>query len=300
MKNFVEKFRVIVDNLIVERKRKNQDYTWLVGIKEMLSSKLNIDQLIEDLDFFINNFNKNQSRILELGTGSGIVGFLLAKCGFNVVAYDVPNFLFEDRRHGKTYKERNSQQRDIFNILERMKTPGKLSLDFFNGAEIPEKEFTFDAVVLYAVVEHIDPPQKIDYLFSEIVRVLKPKGSLFIAMLPRRTSYTEFIARKFLSAGHPRLYKKRDFLSYLKKFNFNVTASDSYEMVPAFPSRYTNKFYFLLKFLNQILNFYPIKLLNHNLRFLAILNKKEIDPQIKEKLYFDPRWKNTSTGQGVG
>ena len=68
-------------------------------------------------------------------------------------------------------------------------------------------------------------------------------------------------------------------------------------MVPFFPSKWTNKFYFLFKFLNWALNFYPLKLLSHNFRFFAILDKKKLD---KKKLYFDPKWRNPSIGQGIG
>ena len=218
MKDSLKKFKRIINNLIENREENKQECTWLLGIKGMLSSKIYMDQIIADINFFIKSLDKNQCDVLELGTGSGIVAFLLSEQGFNVSAYDVPNFLSDDVRH----KEMSNQQNDIFQVLNKMETQGSLSLAFFNGVEIPEKESVFDMTVLYAVVEHISPPEKLDYLFTEIIRVLKFKGWLSIGRLPRTMSYTEFIQRIFFASGHKRLYRKEDFISYLKKFNFTL------------------------------------------------------------------------------
>lgn len=294
MKGSLEKFKRIIDGLIESRGENKQECRWLSGIRDMLSSKIYTDQLIADINFFIRNFGEDQRDVLELGAGCGIVGFLLSEQGFNVLAYDVPNFLLDDALH----KEMSSQQDDIFQVLNKVRTQGSLSLAFFNGAEIPEKESAFDVAVLYAVVEHVSPPEKLDYLFAEIARVLRLEGWLSIGRLPRTMSYAEFIQRKFLGVGHKRLYRKENFVSYLKKFNFNVVASDSYEIVPAFPIKYTNRMYFLLKVLNHVLDFYPMNLLNHDLRFLATLESKELSPQVEKGLQFNPSWRSMSISQG--
>ena len=295
MKGSLKTFKRVIDDLIESRKENKQECRWLLGIRNMLSSKIYMGQLIADINVFIKHFDENQRNVLELGTGCGIVGFLLSEQGFNVSAYDVPNFLLDVASH----KEMSSQQNDIFQVLNKMKTRGNLSLAFFNGVEIPEKESAFDVVVLYAVVEHISPPKKLDYLFAEIMRVLKLKGWLSIGRLPRTISYAEFVDRKILASGHKKLYRKKDFISYLKKFNFNIVVSDLCEIVSAFPIKYTNKIYFLLKFLNSVLNFYPIKLLSHDFRFLARLESKKLTSRVKKELQFDPSWKNMSISQGT-
>jgi len=95
------------------------------------------------------------ARILDLGCGIGQTTNLLSQAGYRSVGLDLsPRFLREGR--------------EIFPEIE---------LTAGSGHTLPFGARTFDAVGACAVIEHIP---RVDLLFPEIVRVLKPGGHVIL------------------------------------------------------------------------------------------------------------------------
>lgn len=123
----------------------------------------------EDMKNIISLLKKeNVKRVLDLGCGSGRHTILLAKAGFDVYATDISN---EGLR--------------LTNIALKH---NKLNAKLVNAScyeKFPFKDNFFDAVISTQVIHH-NFHEKVNYCISEIVRVLKPNGIIFITVSARK------------------------------------------------------------------------------------------------------------------
>ncbi len=103
-------------------------------------------------------------RILELGAFFGVVSIALAKCGYEVTAADIPDYI------------ENPEQQERFRQFG-VKTQGVKLQDF----RLPFPDEYFDAVIMCEVLEHLNfNPLP---LLKEINRIIAP-GGLFYLSLP--------------------------------------------------------------------------------------------------------------------
>lgn len=106
---------------------------------------------------------QKESRIMDLGTGTGYISFNLAKSNMTlqVIGLDiVTNTL-------KANTEKAIQEQiDNIKFVE------------YNGVDIPFKDNSFDCIVSRYAMHHFVEVEK---SFKEIYRVLKPGGQLFIS-----------------------------------------------------------------------------------------------------------------------
>ncbi len=100
------------------------------------------------------------SSLLELGFGSGIFLPTLAR--------------FTDRLHGLDVHDANA---DVHRMLAKIGEDCMLRRG--NGRTLPYPDASFDAVVAVSVIEFIED---LDRVCSELRRVLKPGGRLFVVM----------------------------------------------------------------------------------------------------------------------
>ena len=132
--------------------------------------------------------NRN-AKILDLGCGKGHHSAILTKLGYcNVTGVD----LHKTTGEGDIYNSEtlgSHWQNDLWSSFERKIG---INFEFYNGKTIPFKNEVFDAVVLYAVIEHVDNAQE---FLKECSRVLKSKGKVFVYRCPNKYSYSENLAK---------------------------------------------------------------------------------------------------------
>ena len=118
--------------------------------------------LIDFNNIFNNNFNDR--RVLEISSFLGVVDIALAKIGFEVYTYDIPEF------------QNNSKLNELYSKFNVHPSSGYLKDVWQNGLPYPDDHF--DAVILSEVVEHLNfNPLPV---FQEINRILKKDGILYI------------------------------------------------------------------------------------------------------------------------
>lgn len=117
--------------------------------------------------------------ILDWGCGYGQVSWLLQRRGVHVVSCDV------ERRPGR---EKIPQLRSI--DVQYLRDP----------VQLPYESGSFGAVLSVGVIEHVSDIQR---SLSELNRILRPSGCLFVFMLPNRFSWAEAIAEWRRISVHP-------------------------------------------------------------------------------------------------
>lgn len=106
---------------------------------------------------------KKGSKVLEIGCGDGYGANYLAGNDINVIGIDVD-------KHSINYAQRKYKN-------------NKLSFNLYNGESINYEPHSFDMVISFQVMEHVE---KINQYLENIKKMLKPNG-LFLITTPNRT-----------------------------------------------------------------------------------------------------------------
>ena len=138
----------------------------------------------------------NNSRVLDLGTGSGYLAFPIAESHVDceVVGLDIVVDALENNRN-----------------MAKEEGLDNLTFVSYDGITFPFEDNTFDCIVTRYAIHHFPD---IDKGFSEIQRVLKPGGQLFISdPTPNEDDKMRFVDTfmQLSKDGHVQFYTKDEF-----------------------------------------------------------------------------------------
>jgi SAM-dependent methyltransferase len=156
------------------------------------------------------------ARVLDWGCGNGHFSYFLAEQGFELDAFALapkPLLLNE-----------------------------KAAVRFTQGTDrtvLPYPDASFDAVFALGVIEHVaEHGGNETASLTELARVLKPGGKLFVFHLPNLWSWIEIAKWCTWRLGltstreHVRRFTRGDFLKLLKGLPFEVVAGGRYHFLP--------------------------------------------------------------------
>ncbi len=152
---------------------------WLMKIRRSI--------VIDNLAEYLTKREKNITKLLDFGCGSGIFVEELSKRGFDAHGVDI------------------SDEAVRFGALQGIK-----NLSVMDSHKIDFPDNTFDVILSMDVLEHLEDE---DWALKEIERVLKPEG-IFVVMVP---AYMFMWGVQDEVAHHYRRYTKGGLLSAVKK-----------------------------------------------------------------------------------
>lgn len=236
---------------------------WVFSYIDLLESRYYITNNIDDLLWFYKNGLSKNHRILDFGTGGGYITYLVADLTNKITAYEYIGKWSDQHYTNSTYSSAFSFAHKVVNEIEP-----EIQFKFYDRLPLKEKSKTFDGIILYAVIEHIDSKIKDDVL-TEMYRILKPDGLLYIAKLPRLYSYQEFISRKLKITGHSDLYTKNKINKLLNKHSFKIVKIEQTGLFVNTNIKITDGLFPIFNFLEKILKFLPINFFAHDYRLIA-------------------------------
>lgn len=152
--------------------------------------------------FFPRDFSDKKNKdfkVIDIGCSWGRFGALLSKHGLSV--YGIDTFI--------------DQARFWVNIRKENKGAYFTTAD---AQQVPFKNQVFDGCIMIGVLEFIKDE---DLFFSELKRVLKPRGVFVLQVANRDNVYTR-ITGKSIRKDYQRYYSKEEVLSLLGKHGFSV------------------------------------------------------------------------------
>jgi SAM-dependent methyltransferase len=207
-----------------------------------------------------------RGRVLDLGCGKGHLAAYLAGRGWSVRALDMPVTPGEQLERGEP-----RWQAPLWRDLAR-RFPG-VRYGFYDGRRIPAPPRSFDAVLAYAVLEHVDPPAVPAWL-REIRRVMRPTGRLFIFKCPNERAPFEHLGRLLGLSVHERLLGEGELAGLLASAGFRVEAAGRSDLFPAFPplalAGAWNAAGRLLHPLERVLLSTPLRAFSHHMWTVAV------------------------------
>lgn len=242
--------------------QKKSVWSYLTSISYMLNSKVYVNSLWDDAKKVKKHIN-NKSRILDFGTGSGVFAVLLRhqnqKC--KLFAIDTRK---DKSQPDPNFKDTEKQQAELWKELSKL-----YNIDFahYDAKTIPFPDKHFDAITAYAVIEHINVDEW-DKIISELKRVLKPKGKIFIFKAPRKMAIMEHIAKIIGLGHHQSLFSSREIKNAFEKHGFETVKNWKSDMVFEFPGKITNPLFIPLKFINFIFYYSPFRIFAHHNNFV--------------------------------
>jgi len=218
------------EQAIINKARKGFDEDF--AKKDYMEKRTGDDDQLKKI---INRLNISpQSKILDLGTGSGYLAFPIAKThkDSEVIGLDIAVKTLDQNRE---------------KVLKMELT--NLNFVDYNGLNFPFKSNMFDYVITRYALHHFP---NIDKTFAEISRVVKSGGMLFISdPTPNENDDIRFVDSyvQMKDDGHVKFYTKGEFMNLSGRNGFRMTDSFSTEI--RFPSDRTEKY---LKIVNSIDN----------------------------------------------
>jgi SAM-dependent methyltransferase len=152
-------------------------------------------------------------RGLDVGCGTGVLAERLAQHGFEMFGVDPSDGMLEIMR------------------ARTDRVVGQVA----SGTELPFPGDSFDLVTTVAVMHHIADPHDVRTTISEMVRVLKPGGTLIIwDHNPRNPYWGRLMARVPQDTGEERLIPEAEILDGLRAAGGSVRLSVQLGLVPDF------------------------------------------------------------------
>ena len=179
---------------LLELRIREENYWWHVNRRQLVFK-------------FLDRLNVSNNRILEVGCGGGLLSSILTRDGVNVVASDV-----------------------LFNATRFVKNRGvSKSLTFDAGQPWPFKRYSFQAVIMLDVLEHIED----DIACLHEARRVLSRGGIAVLTVP---------AHQFLFSswdkmlGHQRRYSKSLLQLVFKTVGFQPVLISYHNILSFFPA----------------------------------------------------------------
>ncbi len=251
-----------INNIVESSNEKKGVWSYLTSIEYMLDSRLYIDSLKMDAEKVASYIN-GKGKVLDFGTGSGIFAIHLRSLNNNISirAIDAK----EDKSESNPNFHDSRKQQD--KIWHKFGKKFNITFSHYDGKNIPFPDESFDVISTYAVLEHV-PPGDLDHVVGGLARVLKKGGYLFVFRCPRRYAIAEHLA-KFIGAGHHDiLYNDDEISKIVEKSGLRRIEKWRSDMIVEFPGRITNKFYRMLKTIDNFLIKTPLNIFAHDVNLV--------------------------------
>lgn len=249
-----DQLKVILNDIIINVYGKNPII--LSNLWDDKGEKNYINFLLSQYENILIDFNKifngnlNGKRVLEISSFLGVVDIALAKIGFEVYTYDIPEF------------QNNSKLNELYSKFNVHPSSGYLKDVWQNGLPYPDNHF--DAVILSEVIEHLNfNPLPV---LQEINRILKKDGILYITtpnqvnlinrikiILGRSIrnsisdSVTQLDQTKHTICGiHWREYTLEELIQLLKIMGFTITTYTYSHMAKTHTSSFIKKIFYAI------------------------------------------------------
>lgn len=266
-----EKFDLLHTKIIENLKTNNLSdnaIEWIDGMINFFESKTYIASNIDDLLWFCSNGLSKDNKILDFGAGGGYITYLIS-CDINEVsAYEYDGAWTDQEFDKNDYVDAFSAVQKTINEID-----GEIKFNFYKDFPLNENSESYDGIILYAVIEHIDSEIE-SAVFGEFRRLLKPGGFLYIAKLPRAFSYQEYIARLFKLGCHSTLFTKKKINKLLNKHGFEIIKIKKSGLFFNHPNKITNLFFPLTSRVERVLEHTPLSIFSHDYRIIARKNEK--------------------------
>ena len=147
--------------------------------------------------------------VLDWGGGPGFLSYLLEALGFRTTYFDL-----------------KSDSPSYHLVLDRLSG----SVEYVDDpVALPFPDAGFDAAISFGVLEHVPDPNG---SLTELHRVLKPGGMLFVYHYPNRYGYIELVAKMLGKEVHDRRLSRRELQTMLVERGFGVVHSTYRYLLP--------------------------------------------------------------------
>lgn len=153
------------------------------------------------------------SRVLDVGCGTGVLAGRLAESGCRVTGVDPSQGMLNVMAEARP-------------AVEGVRGEGR---------DLPFEDETFDVAITVAALHHVADPAAVRATLMEMVRVIRPGGSIVVwDHNPRNPYWKHLMARVPQDDGSERLVPEEEIVGGLQEGGADIVGSDQLGLVPDF------------------------------------------------------------------
>ncbi len=248
--NYFLKINSEVKKFLAESNLLEDDSYYSKGLNSMINNRINTYVNYTNFKFIYRYFcNCENLKVLDLGCGYGDKCIFLKRLfpSFEIFGIETKNYDDPDHIERQPYLFFRS-------VHEKIKQRFDIKFDFYDGVNIDAENDFFDIILLYAVIEHISPDNRLNFIRT-VGKKLREGGYFIITRCPRYFGLVEFITRKISPSGaHKWTLRKNDLLNLFDKKGYEMVVLKRSNNVPN-NHRLAIKFSSALVVIDHILNF---------------------------------------------
>jgi len=247
--NYFSKINSEVKSFLAEFNFLNGGSFYSRTLNVMINNRINAYVNYKNFKLIYKHFHKyNNLKILDQGCGFGDKCIFLKKLFSSFEIFGVETVNYDDPDH-------TEHKPHLFfkNVHEKIGQRFNIKFDFYNGFDVDAKDNFFDVILLYAVIEHISPEKRSNFI-NHASKKLKEGGYFVIARCPRNLGIIEFLSRRFNLGVHKWTLKKNELLDLFNKKKYAV---EVFKRMNNIPNNYklTKNLFYPLVIIDIILDF---------------------------------------------
>jgi 2-polyprenyl-3-methyl-5-hydroxy-6-metoxy-1,4-benzoquinol methylase len=247
--NFSKYIHTVNEYSTFLEKNISSDLYYYQAYNSVLKNKINNYINYLNLSLIYNYFSSYKKlHLLDLGSGVGDKSYFIKYFFPTFKVYGLETINHDDPEHKK-----NKPHEFFGSIYKKINKKFGLNLRLYNGKHIPKYYKNFDVIMLYAVIEHIAPKNRFNFIKS-IEKRLNRNGYFIITRCPRRFGLIEYIARNLNLGAHEWVLSKNELLKLFPKNKYSIKLLKIMNNIPNGPY-FSNKFFSQLVIIDKILSF---------------------------------------------
>lgn len=247
---YLDQYKKIFEQYYFDKSDKSSSLTKNHILNNKINNYIDFNNFYLIKKFIDNCYNNTKIKILDLGCGALDKSYILKMLYPKSELVGLEAVVSDDPGHKVVNKTRFNKP-VFYGILQHQHN---IKFGLYDGRNIPYPDNYFDVILLYAVLEHVQPQHRISFI-KKTQQKLKRNGVFIIARCPQKYGLFEMISEKLSLGAHKWRMTLSDFDKIFPHQQYKIEKIKKLNNIFTEPTYLTNRLYYLLILVDKLLEY---------------------------------------------